>query len=238
MKGPYGLEINESCQSCKLRTDGFFCQLPSAALKDLDAIKFVSAYPENAVLFLEKQAPRGIYLLCEGEIKLSVSSSEGKTLILRIVKPGEVLGLTAALAGSAHEVTAETLRPCQVAFIRRDAFLRFLATHPVAYPVVAAQLGAQYQAACEQLRTVCLSASAEERVAKFLLDFSATGHETKQGTRVKLLLSHQEIGELIGTSRETVTRTLSGFKGQELVAIQGSTLLIRNRSALEALVAA
>ena len=238
MKGPYGFELNDSCQTCTRRANGFFCQLPPEALKDLESIKFVSAYPENALLFLEKQAPRGIYLLCEGEMKLSVSSSEGKTLILRLAKPGEVLGLMAVLSGTPHEVTAEALRPCQVAFIHRDAFLQFLAKHREAYPIVARQLGASYQTACEQLRTVCLSESVEGRLAKFLLEFSARGQQTRQGTRVKLPLSHQEIGELIGTARETVTRTLSEFKSQDLVTIQGSTLLIRNRPALEQLVAA
>ena len=122
MKGPYGFELGDSCQNCKLRSNDFFCQLPQAALKDLNAIKFTSAYPAGAVLFIEKQTARGIYLLCEGEVKLSISSSEGKKLILRITKRGEVLGLVSALAGKPHEVTAETLRPCQVAFIPRDAF--------------------------------------------------------------------------------------------------------------------
>ena len=70
-------------------------------------------------------------------MKLSISSSEGKTVILRIAKAGEVLGLVSALAGTPHEVTAETLRPAQVAFIPRDAFLRFIAKHPEAYPIIA-----------------------------------------------------------------------------------------------------
>jgi CRP/FNR family transcriptional regulator len=238
MRGPYGLEVNDDCLTCKFRANGFFCQLQPAALKDLDAIKFTSAYPESAVLFLEKQAVRGIYVLCQGEMKLSVSSSEGKTLILRIARPGEVLGLMAALAGTPHEVTAEALRPCQVAFIRRDAFLRFLATHPEAYAAVAQQLGAHYQIACEQLRTVALSTSVQERLAKLLLEFSAQGQDTKQGTRVKLPLTHEEIAQFIGTTRETVTRTLSDFKTQDLVMIHGSTLTVHNRPGLEHLVAA
>ena len=90
MRGPYGLEVIDDCQKCQLRGQGFFCQLPPTALKDLNAIKFTSAYPKSAILFMEKQAPRGIYVLCQGEMKLSVSSSEGKTLILRIARPGEV----------------------------------------------------------------------------------------------------------------------------------------------------
>jgi len=238
MNGPYGLEVVDNCETCKLRGNGFFCQLPPSALKDFDATKVTSTYPQGAVLFLEKQPARGIYMLCQGEMKLSVSSSEGKTLILRIARPGDVLGLTAALAGTPNEATAEAVRPSQVAFIRRDDFVRFLAKHPEAYPMVARQLGAQYQAACKQLRTVALSSSVEERLAKFILEFSEEGLQTKQGTRITLPLTHEELGQFIGTTRETVTRTLSEFKNKDLVTIQGATLLVRNRPALEHLVAA
>jgi CRP/FNR family cyclic AMP-dependent transcriptional regulator len=236
MKGPYGFELNGNCQNCKLRGNGFFCQLPAAALKDLDAIRFTSAYPAGAVLFIEKQTARGVYVLCDGEVKLSISSSEGKKLILRITKAGEVLGLGSALSGTPHEVTAETLRPCQIAFIPGDAFSRFLTKHPEAYPIVASQLGSHYQVACEQLRNLGLCASAPEKLAKLLLDFAAAGRQTKEGTRIKLPLTHEEIAEFIGTTRETVTRTLTQFKSRHLVELRGSTLLIEDRKALEAFV--
>jgi len=188
------------------------------------------------VLFLEKQVPRGIYVLCEGQVKLSISSGEGKRLILRIAKPGEVLGLMAAMSGNVHEVSAETLRPCKVAFIPRDSFLRFLAQHPEAYPAVAAQLGAHYQTACEQIRTLGLSTSVTEKVAKLLLEWSAGAEQTNAGTRTKLPLTHEEIAEFIGTTRESVTRTLSDFKNRHLVVLRGSTLTIPNRAALESCV--
>lgn len=236
MRGPYGFDLSESCQSCKRRAGGFFCQLPAAALKDFGAAKSLTAYPAGAVLFLETQAPRGVFLLCEGDVKLSISSSEGKTLILRIAKPGEILGLMPTLTGNPYEVTAEALHPCQVAFVRRDDFLRFVAKHPQAYQNVAKELSAYYQAACEQLRTLALTSSANEKLARLLLDWSAGGTETRQGIRVKLPLTHEEIGSFIGTTRETVTRTLSEFKSRHLVALQGSTLMIPNREALESFV--
>jgi len=233
MKGPYGLEINDGCKNCKLQQSGFFCHLPAAALKDFEAIKSATTYPKGAILFMERQDARGIFLLCEGEVKLSISSSEGKTLIMRVVKAGEILGLMAALAGSPYEVTAETLRPCQVAFVRRDDFLRFVAKHHEASESVVRQMSAQYRGACEQLRTVGLSASAQEKMARLLLNWSAGIEQTKEGTRIKLPLTHEEIAEFIGTTRETVTRTLSELKVRHLVAIQGSTLTIPNRAALE-----
>jgi CRP/FNR family transcriptional regulator, cyclic AMP receptor protein len=233
MRGPYGFEMNESCNTCKLRGNGFFCQLSATTLKDLDDLRSPGAYPAGAVLFLEKQNPRGVYLLCEGEVKLTISSSEGKTMILRIAKAGEVLGLMAVLSGSSYEVTAETLGPCQVVFIHRDEFLRFLAQHPEAYQNMVKQLTSQYQSACEQLRTVGLSASVPGRLAKLLLDWSAKDAQSKSGTKIKMQLTHEEIGECIGVTRETITRTFGEFKTRHLVTLQGSTLTIPSRAALE-----
>ena len=233
MKGPYGLELNDGCKTCKLKAASFFCQLPPAAVKDFDAIKSTATYPKGAFLFMEKQDAQGAYILCEGEVKLSISSSEGKTLIMRVAKSGEILGLMAALSGGSYEVTAETIRPCQVAFVRREDFQRFVAKHPEASQGVAKQMTMQYQAACEQLRTVGLSASAQEKLARLLLTWSAGIQQTKEGTRIKVPLTHEEIAEFIGTTRETVTRTLSDFKVRHLIAIQGSTMMIPNRAALE-----
>lgn len=236
MKGPYGLELNDGCKTCKKKTSGFFCQLPPASVKDFDAIKSTSTYPKGAVLFVEKQEARGIYVLCEGKVKLSISSAEGKVLIMRIARAGELLGLMAAMAGLPFEVTAETIHPCQVAFVRRDDFLRFLAKHPEASQNVVKQMSSQYRGACEQLRTVGLSASAQEKLARLLLSWTEGLQQTKEGMRIKLPLTHEEIAEFIGTTRETVTRTLSDFKVRHLVTISGSTLMIPNREALETFV--
>jgi CRP/FNR family transcriptional regulator, cyclic AMP receptor protein len=89
------------------------------------------------------------------------------------------------------------------------------------------------RAACEQLRTVGLSASAQERLARVLLEWSQGAEQTKSGTRITMLLTHEEIGELIGSSRETVTRTFSEFKSRHLVALKGPIVTIPDRTALE-----
>jgi CRP/FNR family transcriptional regulator len=207
--------------------------LAPSSVRDFDTIKSTATYPKGALLFVEKQDSRGVYALCEGEVKLSISSPEGKIMIMRIAKAGELLGLMATMAGTPYEVTAETIHPCQVAFVRREDFLRFVATHPEASQNVVRQMSSQYRGACEQLRTVGLSASAQEKLARLLLTWTEGMQQTKEGTRIKLPLTHEEIAEFIGTTRETVTRTLSDFKVRHLVAIQGSTLMIPSRAALE-----
>jgi CRP/FNR family transcriptional regulator, cyclic AMP receptor protein len=238
MRGPYGFDMSENCQTCRLKKCGFFCDLTPKAVKDFDSIKSTSVLPDGAVLFMENQDPRGVFVLCQGEVKLTISSSEGKTLILRIAKAGEILGLMSVLAGKPYEVTAETLRPSQIAFIRREDFLRFVSQHTEVSAGVVKQLSYNYHTACEQLRTVALSASAPSRLAKLLLDWAAGAGQIQPGTRVQMPLTHEEIAECIGSSRETVTRAFSGFKSQHLVTIKGSSILITNREALETLAAA
>ena len=233
MHSPYGMELTGSCETCALRGEGFFCNLSKSCLKAFDAVKFTSGYPASAVLFVEGEGARGVYMLCKGRVKLTMTSADGKTMILRIVKAGEVLGLHAVVSGKAYQATAETLEPCQVNFVRRDDFLRFLSQNPEASIHAAQQLSVDYQTACDQIRSLGLTHSASEKLARFLLETSAKGQETKQGIRVRLTMTHEEIGQMIGASRETVTRTLGEFRDKHVVVRNGSMLVIQNREALE-----
>jgi CRP/FNR family transcriptional regulator len=236
MRSPYGLDIVERCDGCRRHGAQGFCDLPDAALRALDALKLTTVYPRGALLFVEGQPARGVYVLCSGRAKLSATSREARVIITRIVRAGEILGLRAALSGDAYEVTAETLEPCQVNFVRRADFLRLLATHSEASLRAAEQLGRNYSASLEQVRLLGLSHSAAAKLARFLLEI---GEAVGTGTadRLKLALTHEEIGQLIGASRETVTRLFSEFKHENLIQVRGTTLLLNNRPALETLAA-
>ena len=238
MSTPYGLQITENCVICKLRHTGFFCDLPKQSIEDLDKIKYASAFPPGAVLFVEGQAPRGVYVLCAGRVKLTTTSRDGKTLILRIAQAGEVLGLNSTVSGKPYELTAETLQPCQLDFVKRDDFLKFLQTHADACLHAAQHLRQDCQSAYEMIRSLGLSHSVSEKLARLLLEWATDGEETKEGIRIKIALTHEEIAQLIGTSRETVTRVLGEFREKEFAQLRGSTLLIRNKAALEKLVGA
>ena len=152
MLTPYGLDIIESCLACKMRAERIFCDLPPAALQSFENVKYATSYPKGAVLFVEGQTPRGIFVLCKGRVKLSISSTDRKTLILKIAEPGEVLGLSATVSGKPYELTAETVDPCQVNFVKREDFLRFLKEHSDACLRVAEQLSEKYNTACREIR--------------------------------------------------------------------------------------
>jgi CRP/FNR family transcriptional regulator len=227
------MEIVESCLTCKLRADRIFCDLPASALQTFDGIKYANAYPQEAVLFVEGQMPRGIFVLCKGTVKLSINSPNGRTMIVKLAEPGEALGLSATISGKPYEVTAETIDPCQVNFVKRDDFLRLLKDDVEACFKVAERLSEKYHNACQEVRRLGLSHSAAEKLATLLLEWSSkNGESSKPEPRLKLRLTHEEIAQMIGTSRETVTRVFADMKRRQIVQSKGSTLLIRNTGAL------
>lgn len=233
VRAPYGLEIIESCASCPHREDQLFCNLSPPAIQGLAAITSPSSYPKGATLFVEGQVPRGVFILCSGRVKLSTTSADGKTLIVRIADQGEVLGLPASVTGNPYELTAEVIEPTQANFIARQDFLNFLREHGEVGLRVAQQLGETYHSAIAEMRTIGLSHSVGEKLARFLLDLSA-GHDGEEGDiRVTLTLTHEEIAQMIGASRETVTRLFGEFKKKQLLQVNGSTLIIKNKAGLE-----
>jgi len=230
---PYRLDIIENCQICQVRPARLFCALSPETLQAFDAIKCVTPHPKGAVLFVEGQMPSGIFVLCTGRVKMSASASDGKILVVRIAEPGEVLGLSATMSGKAYELTAETAEPCLVNFVKRDYFLPFLREHPDACFKVAEQLSEKYRIACDEARWLGLKTSADQRLAKLLLDWSRLNLECGKTERcLQLTLTQEEIAQLIGTTRMTVIRTFAAFRKQHILEGKGNTLVILNKSAL------
>jgi CRP/FNR family transcriptional regulator len=144
--------------------------------------------------------------------------------------------LHATVSGKPYELTAETLQPCQLDFIRREDFLKFLQNHADACLNAAQHLSKNCQDAYEMIRSLGLSHSVSEKLARLLLEWSTDGDTTPEGIRIKVALTHEEIAQLIGTSRETVTRVLGEFREKKVAQLRGSTLVIQDRAALERLV--
>jgi CRP/FNR family cyclic AMP-dependent transcriptional regulator len=234
-KARNGLQVIESCLTCPLVKEGIFCDFPKSVFAEFDEISSPSAFPKNAILFVEGQEPRGVFVICNGRVKLSTSSADGRSMIVRVAEPGEVVGLPGTISGNPHELTAEALEPVQVNFIPREAFLQFLRQRGEAAVKIAEILNQIYQATLSEVRYLGLSASTAEKLARFLLDLPANPTQDNGQIRATLTLTHKEIAEMIGASRETVTRLFASFKRKRLVEVRGSTLIIANKTSLEEL---
>jgi CRP/FNR family transcriptional regulator len=217
----------------------FFCNLSPQVVEQLDWIKTVASYPQGAKLFVEGQEARGIFILRRGRAKLSTSCTNGKTIILRIAEEGEVLGLGSAMTNQRYDLTAEVLEPTEADFISREEFLRFLARDGEGALRVARQLSENYHAARQEIRQFGLSGSASKKMAHLLLDW-ATHHgehlSKEKDVPFTMNLTHEEIAQLIGSSRETVTRMFSDFKKKKLIEVKGTTVILRDRAALKKIV--
>jgi CRP/FNR family cyclic AMP-dependent transcriptional regulator len=231
-----GLNCVESCLDCHLRSRAFFCDLSQSSLEAFNKIKHAAVFPEHAVALVEGQSSWGIFILCQGRAKLSTTSRDGKTLIVRIAEPGEVLGLHALITGGRYELTVETMQPCQLDFVAREDMLRFLKNHADACFHATQHLARDCSDSYGVARTMGLSHSVSERFARFLLDTAAAGSVSNGTVRVRLAMTHEEISQLVGTSRETITRLLSEFRRNEMAELEGSTLIIHNHPALKNMV--
>lgn len=163
---------------------------------------------------------------------------EGKTLILKIALPGDVLGLGAVISGSPYEVTAETLQPVTLKAIRREDFIAFLEEHGEGSLHAAKALSDDYKAAFFDARRLARSGSAGGKLAGLLLEWGKTAALCgKSEMRFNIALTHEELANILGTSRETVTRMLSRFKRERLIQVRGSSILILVPALLEQLAA-
>jgi CRP/FNR family transcriptional regulator, cyclic AMP receptor protein len=100
MRAPYGLNILDNCTTCPLKDEHLFCNLSVQASQRLNEIKSTAVYPKGAMLFIEGQLSRGVFVLCNGKVKLSTTSREGKTISTKISDSGDVLGLNAVISNA------------------------------------------------------------------------------------------------------------------------------------------
>ena len=235
MKSPNDPEVIDNCLECTNPTSGFFCGLSESALRSLSEISHRSALPAGAILFVEGQSPRGTFILCSGKVNLSTTSREGKILILKTAEAGEALGLSATISGVGYESTAETSTPCQLSFVDRNHLLELMQSHSEVGSHAALCLSRDYQSAYRDIHDLVLTRSSAGKLARLLLSHSPTQVSEEAETRIHSAMTHEEMAQRIGASRETVTRLLSGLKKKRLIRLYGSTLVIRDRTALEAL---
>jgi CRP/FNR family transcriptional regulator, cyclic AMP receptor protein len=232
--------MNNECQNTNqaatssYRKGEFFKSLPAAAQADVESLLNASSYSSNLALFRETQPAAGVYVVLEGEVKLSINSSDGRRVAFHIAQPGEVLGLSSTLSGGAYEMTADTLYAAKIAHISREAFLEFLSRHPEVDSIVSREIERSYNLACERLRTMEVCDPAPQRAGRLLLVWSdAKEQEVTGNSRYSLTMTQEEMGECIGNTCQTVIRTLSVYKNRERIAQHGCTLCISSSTSVE-----
>ena len=209
---------------------------PLRAIPGIDRVSRSRIYPRGAVVFHEGHTARGVYVLSSGRAKVSISSPDGKKLIMRIATGGDVLGLYAGLTGRPFEATAEMIEGGRVDFISRQDLLNLLG-HQQGFGIDLVEMfSRQFSDLVDHTRMLLLSESTLEKLARLILRWGRDfGERTNDGIRVRILLTQEEIAQTIGASRETVTRLFSVLKRDQIIRVKRDALLIRDSDALASL---
>lgn len=232
-----GMPHAESCISCKARRPGWFCDLPPAALAEYDALSHHVMAPAGSVLLVEGQTPRGVSIVCMGQVKLTKNSRDGKSFLVRVAKPGDVLGLSAALSMTPYEVSAQALEYTQIKTFRREDFLEFLKHHVEGNLNAANSLNREYRMALADASRLALSSSIAGRVAHLLLQLAfENGTADEPQPVIHMTLTHEELASMLGSSRESITRVLNELKHLGVLLIKGNKVTLLRKQALEALI--
>jgi CRP/FNR family cyclic AMP-dependent transcriptional regulator len=236
MASRYELKIAPASSTSLAHQPDLFSGSLVGSLKVLDTIIPPVAYPKGAVLFMEGQPSSGVFAICSGQVKLSTGSLHGKSIILKVAEVGELMGLPATISGKPYEVTAQVSVQARVNFIPRATFLHFLHANPEAVVQMTQLLTDAHYAGHEVIRSLALSRSAAEKLARFFLAWS-DDHAQGQD-QLRIALTHEEIGEMIGVNRETVTRQPAIFRKRNLLAVKGIVVNICDRPGLQSLAGA
>lgn len=209
---------------------------PLRAIPGIDRVSRSRIYPRGAVVFHEGNVARGVYVLSSGRAKVSISSADGKKLIIRIAGGGDVLGLYAGLTGRPFEATAEMLEGGRIDFISRQDLLNLIGRQQAPGFDLLEVFCRQFSDFVDHTRMVLLSESALEKLARLIMRWSRDfGESTADGIRVQVLLTQEEIAQIIGASRETVTRLFSALKRDQIIRVKRDSLWIRDSATLASL---
>lgn len=224
-----------NCLNCPQAYKHPFCNLSEKSRSFLEVNSIPMEYRRGNILFREGDECSAVFVICSGRVKISVSAREGRTFILRIAGPGDVLGMGSALGADEYEVTAEAIEPTQVHVLRTKLFKQMVQEFADASLGAARSLAKDYRAAFDGACLIALPGSPAGRLARLILDWAADAKYTGPHSSVTMPLTHEELASMTATSRETVTRTLGRFRKEKLISIRGVALTVLQPQALEQL---
>lgn len=215
-----------------LRQIPFFDELSPHERKALAEVVVIARYKRNQVLFVQGEPSHSLYFICSGRVKVYRLSADGREQILHLLSDGEPIAVVPFFDGGTYPANAELLTDAKIAFIRRNDFERVALANPTILLHMLRMLAQRLRRAQGDISSLALK-SVTGRLAETLLDLARrTGEEVANGLTFELQLSRQELGNLIGASRETTTRMLQQFRRDGAIQLEGSRVTIVDQSRL------
>lgn len=219
------------CETCGSRHKSIFCHLELDELAAFSENKSCISFKKGQQIFHEGAQPLGIFCVNDGKVKIAYSGHDGKEQIVRMAKAGDVLGYRALLSAERYNASATAIDETNVCFVPRDTFFSVLKKNSGLSMEIIKMLSGELKKA-EQTITDFAQRPVRERMAEGLLFLKETYGFEEDGTTLNIVLSREDIANLVGTATETAIRLLSELKHDKVVEFVGKKIRVLDMDAL------
>ena len=215
-----------------LRRVPLFATLTDPEFRNLERVFRVRPYQKNQVIFLEEEAGTYMYIVLAGKVKVTKSTPGGKESILAIHRQGDFFGEMSLLDGKTSPATVAAMEDCRIAAVSAADFRRFLMTNEKVVHQIIQVLCGRLRYVWAQIQSLSYS-TAEARIRGGIRQLGLKhGVADSRGIIIDLKITHQEIAEMVGTSRETVTRTLARLQKSGIIQMENRRIILLDPRAL------
>ncbi len=209
-----------------LRLVPIFSDLDEDTLSKLSNIGSQKSYPKESLILTENDSGTALYIIIEGKVKISRRSSDGKEVILSILGDSDFFGEMSVIDGQARSANVSAMEDSVLLIIQRSEFLELLHSHPEVAIALLQELTQRLRVADIKIKALSLKDS-DGKVATVILQLAEDMGRIKNGVvEIEKLPFQHDLANMAGTSRETISRTLSSFEKKGLIEHEGSSLRI------------
>lgn len=205
-----------------------FSELDDLTLEKIVNIGTQKIFEKNEVILLEEDTGTALFIILKGKVKITRSSSDGREVILTILSDNDFFGEMAILDGLTRSATAIALETSELFHIQRNDFLNLLREHPEISIAMLRELTKRLRSADMKIKALSLK-DAEGKVASVILQLADDIGKIQHGkVEIDKLPLQQDLANMAGTSRETISRTFHSFTKKGLIEMDGNKLRILN----------
>ena len=224
-----GAETNESV----LRKTQLFAKLTEGEMRTLCARVSDRHFDRGETLFSEGDECHGLFVVATGRIRIFKLSPSGREQVLAVEGPGSSFAELPVFDGGVYPASASALEDAEVLFISRKDFQNYCREHPEVALKVLAVVGSRLRRLVGIIEDLSFTTVRQRLISLLLRLAQGGGTTTKQGVRVELTTTHQDLAAELGTVRELVSRNLSRLQAEGLLEVDGRTIIIKDLSALK-----
>lgn len=222
---------SEQCQTCSARKNSIFNYCTANELNNLSNTKVCQVIKKGQVVFMEGARPSGIYCINQGKIKITKLGNEGKEKIIRLAKPGDIVGYKSLITNGTFTATAIALEDSKLCFVQKADFLEILMNNHQFSSKFTELLCRNLSETEEDLVDMAYK-SVRERLAEALLLIKSKFQEEGSKEDYEINITREDLANLVGTAKETVIRLLSEFKQEGIIESSGRKIIIKNEKSL------